>query len=285
MSKEKKIVVVGCDYFKEEIKRAGISVAYPFRKGIFAKIAMQLYAKFRLPVRSLFFRRGWLNSYVKHDVIILFDCSSCGDENDMLRRIERAVSDHVRLIYYRWNTVDTIKYPVVLSNRWEHWTFDYADAQKYHIKYANSFYFEELAQKVDEYKYDVSFVGLNKGRKPLLEMIENKLHQMGYSTFFRVVEKRRLFEKNNKMSYQEVRHLSQISKSILEVQKAHQNGLSLRALEALFFGKKLITNNAFIREYSFYNQNNIFCFEDLNLNEFNSFMNLPYANIDASIKK
>lgn len=285
MSVNRKILIVGCDYFKEEIKRAGVNVAYPYRTGKIAKMVLLLYTKLKLPVRSLLFRRDWLKPFVRHDVIILFDCSSCGDENDMLRRIEHVVSDHTRLIYYRWNTVDTIKYPIALSDRWEHWTFDCADAQKYHIKYANSFYFEELALMVNECKYDVSFVGLNKGRKPLLKIIENKLHQIGYSTFFHIVEKRRLFKRNNRMSYQEVRHLAQISKSILEVQKPNQNGLSLRALEALFFGKKLITNNTSIREYSFYNQNNIFCFEDLNFNEFKSFMSVPYADIENSIKK
>ena len=53
-------------------------------------------------------------------------------------------------------------------------------------------------------------------------------------------------------------------------------------MEALFFEKKLITNNASVRDYDFYDKNNIFIYgvdDDLN-----SFMSLSYKKIDDSIK-
>ena len=41
-----------------------------------------------------------------------------------------------------------------------------------------------------------------------------------------------------------------------------QTGLTLRALEALFFRKKIITDNQDIKKYDFYNENNIYVLEN-----------------------
>ena len=45
---------------------------------------------------------------------------------------------------------------------------------------------------------------------------------------------------------------------ILDIVQEHQNGMTWRPLEALFYGKKLITNYPNIQEAKFYSKNNIF---------------------------
>lgn len=48
--------------------------------------------------------------------------------------------------------------------------------------------------------------------------------------------------------------------------RENQTGLSFRVFEAMALEKKLITNNQFIKKYSFYNPNNILVIENENYN-------------------
>ena len=49
-----------------------------------------------------------------------------------------------------------------------------------------------------------------------------------------------------------------LSRSIIEIEDIDQNGLTLRSLESIFFGKKLITDNRDIVNYDFYKKENIY---------------------------
>ena len=73
------------------------------------------------------------------------------------------------------------------------------------------------------------------------------------------------------------------SKALLEIVKEDVSGITLRALEGIFFGKKLITNNKFIKMYDFYNPNNIFILEDDNLSNLKNFISSKYEPIDKTI--
>jgi hypothetical protein len=51
---------------------------------------------------------------------------------------------------------------------------------------------------------------------------------------------------------------------ILEVVQNNQAAVTLRTLEAIYYGKKLLTNNKNIKKYSFYNPKYIQVFSDVN---------------------
>ena len=78
---------------------------------------------------------------------------------------------------------------------------------------------------------------------------------------------------------------------ILELTKKNQAGLTLRALEALFYEKKLITDNENIKEYDFYNSNNIFILkqdEELNAKkkkELEDFLRKDFKIVSKEVKK
>ena len=73
------------------------------------------------------------------------------------------------------------------------------------------------------------------------------------------------------------------SKCILDYNQEGQVGLSLRPMEALFLERKLITNNTDIKNYDFYNHDNIFILGEDNINEIKEFINKPYKKIDQDI--
>jgi len=70
---------------------------------------------------------------------------------------------------------------------------------------------------------------------------------------------------------------------LIDLVRPNQSGLSFRVFEAMAFHKKLITNNETIREYDFYNPENILVLD----NDFNdipdAFLNQPYKDIPEDI--
>ena len=66
-------------------------------------------------------------------------------------------------------------------------------------------------------------------------------------------------------------------------EKEDIKGLTLRTLEALFFKKKLITNNRDIVNLQFYNANNIFVLGIDKLENLKIFMDKPYENIEQKV--
>ena len=66
------------------------------------------------------------------------------------------------------------------------------------------------------------------------------------------------------------------AKAILEVNQKGQVGCTLRALEALFFRKKLITTNLNIQKEDFYNPENIFIYGKDDIRNLHKFVEKPY---------
>ena len=70
---------------------------------------------------------------------------------------------------------------------------------------------------------------------------------------------------------------------VLDFANSFHNGLSSRIFEAIYFKKKLITNNPNVKKYDFYDPNNIFIWDEKNENEIENFISLPYKEIDEKI--
>ncbi|MFK5040379.1 hypothetical protein ACI3P4_05410 [Glaesserella parasuis] len=66
---------------------------------------------------------------------------------------------------------------------------------------------------------------------------------------------------------------------------SEHSGLSFRIFEAIGYSKKLITTNTTIKEYDFYNSNNIFIIENENIdiNELKKFLLLPICELPKNI--
>lgn len=71
-------------------------------------------------------------------------------------------------------------------------------------------------------------------------------------------------------------------KAVLDIASSSQTGLTMRTIETLALGKKLVTNNNHITEYDFYDMNSVFILDNNNLN-------IPYAwfneefNVDNNV--
>lgn len=141
----------------------------------------------------------------------------------------------------------------------------------------------------------VFFVGKVKGREQQLAALVEHLESAGVERRFHLVRSKHHKEElpailqpylsSGLMSYEEV--LTNIYKAdtLVEIVQPGQAGITLRALEALFYKKKLITNNLNIKQEEFYSPNNIYVLGDKSekrtLSDF--LKHTRFADIDADI--
>ena len=87
------------------------------------------------------------------------------------------------------------------------------------------------------------------------------------------------------MSYANSVKRMQKSRCIFDYYNDPKTGLSLRMMEAIYFGKKIITNNLRAVEYDFYKEENVMIVEnERDEKDFLSFINTPLQEVSQEIK-
>ena len=73
------------------------------------------------------------------------------------------------------------------------------------------------------------------------------------------------------------------SKAVLDLKLPHHDGLSFRFFEAIYYKKKIITDNVNVKNYDFYHPDNIFITDYENFSGLKEFLDKPYYEIDEKI--
>ncbi|WP_196001869.1 hypothetical protein [Clostridium sp. 1001271B_151109_B4] len=271
----------------DKIFNMGINVNEPYKElNVFPyilRILRKISFVFKLPFRSIWYGE-WKKTIEKYDTIILFDFFNL----DILNYLSK-IHKNKRIIFWYWNPVKkSVDANLVSDELCEKWSFDMSDCIKYNMKYNTTFFFNDYKIEKEKYKYDVFFVGKDKGRLEYILELKEKFENQNITTYFHIVNDKYRIRKFNKLynkpiSYKEVINKISGCKAILDILQENQEGLTLRVMESIFFEKKLITNNKDIINYDFYNKNNIFIIGIDNINNLNSFINSPYNKIDDNI--
>ena len=237
----------------------------------------------------------WFSNQNNYEKIILFD-SILDIEivNDIQKKFFKS-----KLIFWLWNKVDDKKkeyLDYLKSKKIEIWSFDKEDCNKYNLKYNTQFYFMLDTKRISKInKKDIYFIGGDENRIEILEKLNEEFEKMNIKCEINILKQR--FKKyslnqrklliNKPISYGDVIKNVMESFCILEINRKNQSGLTLRVMESLFLEKKLISNNKNLKNYKFYNPDNIFILrEDLsNIEEIKNFLKIPYKKIDEKIKK
>ena len=132
--------------------------------------------------------------------------------------------------------------------------------------FQHTFFCKEILRDIEQSeKYDIYYCGRVKRRTDMILRYCTFFIKQGFFTCFHIVsgrdEKREdgivFYEKE--LSYHENLVFAGQSKAILNIVDEEEFGtVTLRCLEALYLGKKLITNDIKIKNADFYNKNNIF---------------------------
>ncbi|MDR6733831.1 hypothetical protein [Sphingobacterium sp. 2149] len=225
----------------------------------------------------------WYKELKKENIsrVILF----ANDEQDLWSCIRKSGAS---VIFWYWNPTKIYSKgtPNNLPENFKPYSFDPVDCKVFNMKFNTTLYFDNIILPNRSKKYDVLFVGMDKGRKSQLEDLEALFKKMGISSLIYIVGNRNLLgdhSGNKPIEYND--YLGHIAESsvILDLLQERQSGLTLRAMESLFFSKKLITNDHTIVEQPFYNEHNIFIIGKDSLDNLKTFIQTPFVPVDTEI--
>lgn len=219
---------------------------------------------------------NWVNDLKKYDVVILH----ASEWTSRLPKFIHKLKPSMRIIYWYWNPVNRLSSPYKVSDsNVEFWTFDSHDARKYHMKKNIQYYSGYSVRKASEIKWDVYFIGHDKGRGLYINDLKKKMSILGIKTNIKLISN------SDFVPYYKVCEDIACSRAILEINQSGQAGYTLRALESLFFKKKLITNNKMIINEPFYCKENIFILGRDELASLTKFINSPYNDKFDNLRK
>ena len=181
-----------------------------------------------------------------------------------------------RVIVWYWNQVSRVELDPEFckKNGCEVWSFDRADCERYQMRFNDQYLLACDKGFSDEIKTDLLYVGgWSEKREHQLKKLESEFENINFKYHL-------AHNKEEWIPYK--KYISQIkeSRGILELNKAGQSGLTLRTLEALFYKKKLVTNNLDIVNEKIYIPDNIFIIGNENNKSVQEFLSEPYVMDD-----
>lgn len=147
-------------------------------------------------------------------------------------------------------------------------TFDKKDAEQYKFFYHPANYSMHPMEREMNPITDAFFVGISKGRGEKLGEVFERLTDMGLKANFFISgvkkgEKRyQGIHYNQWLEYKEVLKHIRETNCIVEIMEGKQEGLTLRAMEAICYNKRLLTNNKSIQAFPFYKSGYIQIFDE-----------------------
>jgi len=204
---------------------------------------------------------------------------------------ERFISEFKRnnpgakLIYYTYDSFNNnnSNSVYILKHFDTCYSFDFEDVKNNpSLKLKHLFYTNEYISRPDiaDRKYFISFVGsLHSARYTIIRNLFSKLEHT--FTFFYMPAKwffllEKLLKKDyrrikwaevsfNKLSGRQVADIFKSSKSVVDIQRFGQTGLTMRTFEVLAAGAILITTNPYVKHADFYNADRIIILDDVSL--------------------
>lgn len=184
------------------------------------------------------------------------------------------------------------------------YTFDYDDTKKYDLNFQPLFYVQSYADIANykAYQNDLLFIGTaHTDRYRICKKIEKQCIEFGLNPYFYfflqspyVFYHKKIFEEGfsnvqkEDISFVSLTHSDTVrlykkSSVILDIQHTKQTGLTMRTLETLGAGRKIITTNPRIKYYSFYQPENVLIVDRDNPIINKSFFEQDYKPIDKDI--
>lgn len=181
-----------------------------------------------------------------------------------------------KIYLYLWDGVKNFKEALQNAKVVDQtFSFDPQDSAQFNFTLLPLFYVESVNKNVESSataEWDLSFVGSVHGdRMKVIQRMKKNMPEAKFFIFVYFASKllfyfRKFFDSSfssfapNELSFAtlpktEAQRVFKSSKAVLDVHHFQQTGLTMRTLEVLSLGKKLVTTNETIKIYPFYNEN------------------------------
>lgn len=207
----------------------------------------------------------------------------------------------MKVILYLWDAIKYIPNYFEISNYVDYtYSFDFDDCKKYQLMHLSNFRSSQYENFNDsKIVYDFTFIGtINYDRakiiNEILKVTEGKyyFHLYFHKKWIYIIkcifnkdirELPREYIKFNPLKHEQILEVYSNSRIIIDIQAPGQGGLSMRPFETLKMKKKLITTNNKVKNYDFYNEQNILVIDRKKVSIPTSFINSKFKNIDDEI--
>ena len=279
MNKEKTLLLIEADpkvdiFFNDWIARGYNADVIFKKKNKLLRAVRRYWLRYNL-VGSVLWYNDWFNSLDNYEAVIIH----MSRLTRYMPFIIRESYPNIRIICWYWNTIDEESVPIKTNDRRiEYWSFDANDCEKYGMHKNFQYYCQPRSLEKQNNRSDIYFVGRSKGRAEKIKLFKNMAESKDLICDLNIVD-------DNIIPYSEVKKKLLETRAVLEINKKDQVGLTLRAMESLFYEIKLITDNRLIKNEPFYNRDNVFVLGEDNDDDLISFLNAPYNHDVDRFKK
>ena len=157
-------------------------------------------------------------------------------------------------------------------------SFDPCEAERYGMACTGQ-HFRYPEHQPDNIDSDCFFCGLPKDRAGTLQRLRTRLEAEGLTCDFVIPH-----TPAEKLTYPQYLDRLARTRCVIDISQKGQTGLTRRPLEALFYGKKLLTDNPEIARYDFYRPQNVFILGKDPEEQLRAFIESPLAEVPESIR-
>lgn len=202
-----------------------------------------------------------------------------------------------KTVMYQWDSINNNPNGLQICQEFSNvFTFDKNDASNYNWNYLPLFYIKRNEQALHN-EYDYAFIGtLHSNRLDVFLQLKQYCKNNNYNLYAYLYTnllsyiKNLFFCKNSNflnnlsnihfkpLTVEKVFEIYSKTKIIVDYTHPKQVGLTMRTIEALANGCKIITNNKNITTENFYNANNIMLYSDKLIELNKDFFNSKYLN-------
>lgn len=233
-----------------------------------------------------------------NDNVLFWGCENLKE----LLILSKEITSKVKNVFF-WNPVSSINRN--FYSKWEcaHYlhhsgmqvfTFDKGDAIKYGFQAINQVYRKPKAfscKQLDIPHTDIFYIGVDKHRTAILKMLKEEFDKDNISYSINIKKDKHSVAVpqlescyiDKLVPYEDALNMIRQSDCILEILQKKQSGMTLRTLEAVFLGKKLITNNKEIINSPIYFKNNIYIIDNNEQRTIKEFIQTPMMPIPSAV--
>jgi hypothetical protein len=231
-----------------------------------------------------FFLKAFLKKNIKNIYYgqeIIKKVKTIGDKHDIILTIKGDFIDPKYLSqlkqftnksigFFNDNTYRCPKIKRAIPCFHEVYSFEKEDCETYDLKLATNWIYTQKPETATDFKYEIFNISSKDKRLNTLLKIAKDLKAKNIHYKFMVLNKNNSEPSDDieffttKIPLEEVTKLVADSKTLLDINRRGQKGLTFRVFESLGLEKKLITTNPEITTYDFYNPNNILVIDEEN---------------------
>lgn len=267
------------------------------------------YERALLKVSSSFFNKKTEKYYAEilrqvrnksFDYVLFIDCEM---PTHKVLKAYRSAFKGAKFCLHLWDSLSNLK---GVSGKFRFFdfisTFDRNDSIDNNIVFRPLFFSDEYRaienKKNKSYAYTVSFIGtVHSDRYKIIKRLQESIdgfYLYGYLQgkfiyyYYKIVKPEYRGIKISSFNYKKlsskaIARIVSDSKAILDIQHPNQTGLTMRTLEMVGMRKKIITTNEDIKNYDFYNPNNICVINRENPVVSKEFLEKDYEELPNSI--